>query len=75
MITEEQYAALYSRICSLETYLHGSRVAAWVRRDVRVEILSRVTVIRDDFYNLKKSEDDRQNRVRAYLARECPTCD
>jgi hypothetical protein len=73
-MTEAQYAALFQRICELEQYLRGSRVAAWMRTDVRARLQNSVREIRDDLYTIKKSEDA-EAQCAAQIARECPTCD
>lgn len=56
-MTEDEYGSLYRKLTHLETYVASARCRAWMRPDVRQEILVRVRLIRDDFFTIKKRED------------------
>ena len=54
---DAEYSVLYRNLCHLEGYVASARCRAWMRPDVRQEILTRVRLIRDDLYCAKKTKD------------------
>ena len=56
-MTEDEYTRLYRYLTQLEGYVASARCRAWMRPDVRQEILTRVRLIRDDLYCAKKTKD------------------
>lgn len=56
-MTEAEYTEFYNMLCNLYRYVASARCRAWMRPDVRLEILNRVKEMRDEFYRIKKSED------------------
>jgi len=75
-MNEQQYTHLYERIGALETTLRGSRAAAWMRADVRQDLIARVGELRDALYRVKIAEDAEGRRRDVLRDRlECPTCE
>lgn len=56
-MTEDEYIEFYTKLCNLHNYVASARCRAWMRPDVRQEILTRVANMRDQFFRIKKNED------------------
>lgn len=56
-MTEAEYTDFHNKLCNLYNYVASARCRAWMRPDVRQEILTRVANMRDEFYRIKKNED------------------
>lgn len=58
-MTEAEYTDFYRKLSNLRNYVASDRCRAWMRPDVRMEILNRVKEMHDEFYRIKKNEDSR----------------
>lgn len=53
-MTEAEYTAFHRKLCDLYGYVASARCRAWMRPDVRMEILNRVKEMRDEFYRYQE---------------------
>ena len=56
-MTDAEYTDFYNNLRNLSNYVASARCRAWMRPDVRQEILNRVQAMRNEFYRIKKNED------------------
>lgn len=54
-MTEAEYTDFHNKLCNLYNYVASARCRAWMRPDVRLEILNRVKEMRVEFYRIKKA--------------------
>lgn len=56
-MTNNEYSRLYQRLCSIEDRLRSARARAWMRPDLRADLLHMAVEARDDLYGIKQNED------------------